>query len=77
MVSIANAYSIETAVWCLLQINADFKLCANYKINIHSTGNICLCGDGDSKRGHPKRCDVQVLCIADKGIMYPRGIACV
>ena len=43
---------------------------------MHSTGNICSCGDGGSKRGHPKRCDVQVHCIEDKGIMYPLGVLC-
>ncbi|VDI11699.1 Hypothetical predicted protein [Mytilus galloprovincialis] len=37
--------------------------------------NICNCGG--AKRGHPKNCKVQVLCIKDAdGTIYPRGLFC-
>lgn len=39
-------------------------------------GDICACGSSGSYRGHPGRCDSKVLCLEDKGIMFPRGIAC-
>ncbi|CAC5391890.1 unnamed protein product [Mytilus coruscus] len=37
---------------------------------------ICACGDAGSYRGHPGRCDVQVLCLTADMVMYPWGFAC-
>ncbi|CAC5391886.1 unnamed protein product [Mytilus coruscus] len=38
--------------------------------------DICSCGDPGIYRGHPGRCDVQVLCISADMKMYPWGRAC-
>ncbi|CAG2256278.1 TRPM2 [Mytilus edulis] len=50
-----------------------------YKLRVignYLTGDICACGSSGSYRGHPGRCDSKVLCLEDKGRMFPRGIAC-
>ncbi|XP_063428142.1 mucin-3B-like isoform X2 [Mytilus trossulus] len=38
--------------------------------------NICDCSASFSYRGHPSNCKVQVYCVTEGGIAYPRGIAC-
>ncbi|VDI25493.1 Hypothetical predicted protein, partial [Mytilus galloprovincialis] len=38
--------------------------------------NICDCSASSSYRGHPSNCNVQVYCVTEGGIAYPRGIAC-
>ncbi|VDI00994.1 Hypothetical predicted protein, partial [Mytilus galloprovincialis] len=38
--------------------------------------NICDCSASSSYRGHPSNCKVQVYCVTEGGIAYPRGIAC-